>query len=199
MMRGYLSIEKELSIRHRLTSNQQLRVLIPTLAVGVLVGIFASQTRLHLGLPGHKALLWITAAVMVRIYWGCWVGSTAAALTAAVTTVALGGNFAGNAAYLPMVGAAGIILDTTIGLIERWKLWAVLSIPMIGFAAMVANLVCLAKRLFSPLAHKHHILCGISGIYLDVLCYAFFGLLAGLAGAICAYMLMHRQRRVQDK
>jgi len=162
-------------------------------AVGAAAGLLAGQLRLHLGLPGHKVLFWLTPVLAARLILSGPAGATAGALAAAVATAAVGGNLAGSAVHLPLVGLAGMILDVTAHVAERRRLAAVWAIPLMGLAGAAANLVCFAKRLLAPWwGEAGHTLWGVS---VAPFSYALFGLLAGLLGATAAWLVLRRARR----
>ncbi|MCX5672610.1 MAG: hypothetical protein NTU94_14935, partial [Planctomycetota bacterium] len=82
-----------------------------TAAVGAAAGLVAGQLRLHLGLPGHKVLFWLTPVLAARLIAGGPAGATAGALAAAVATAVAGGNLAGSLVQLPLIGVAGLVID----------------------------------------------------------------------------------------
>ncbi|MDK1032206.1 MAG: hypothetical protein QGD94_09380, partial [Planctomycetia bacterium] len=176
-----------------LPATESLTALLACCAVGVFSGIAAGYLRLHLGMPGHKVLVWMTPIIIARLLSRSPAGMTAGAFSSAMAAVLVGGHFAGAAMHLPMVALGGAVFDAGAGFCERRGLSARWAIPLLGFAAAGANLVLLAKRLLTPLFHSRRFL-GISGIEARVVSYAFFGLLAGLAGATAATLLRRRWR-----
>ncbi len=148
--------------------------------------------RLHLGLPGHRALLWMVPIVVARLLTRCPVGGTGGTLAAALTSLALGGRFAGGFIQLPMVVFAGAVLDLAAGLAERRRLSARWAIPLLGAGGAAANLLCFLKRLAAPAGPGMHRALGASHVWTDLGLYAIFGLTAGLVGAAVAYRLKRR-------
>jgi hypothetical protein len=169
-------------------------MLAVCLAVGTISGLLVAGLRLNLGLPGHKALLWMPAVIIARMLGRCRVGATAGAAGAAFTTFGLGGNLAGGPGGLPLVVVAGAFLDLVIGSLERGKVPAWLHVPIIGAAAMLANLICLTRRLFLPAGMGAHLLFDASGFWFRFCSYAFFGLAAGLVAGIAARCAGRRRR-----
>ena len=193
-MRGFPLTEKKAARWNSITKSHSFRMLVASLAVGVISGLFMAHVRLNLGLPGHKAVFWMTPVLLARLLGKYKAGTTAGALAAAFTTLALGGNLAGGLMGLPLVGVVGIFLDTVIGYFEKHKIHILLIIPMLSLAAMSANLIMFAKRILSPRGASSHFLFGISGFWLDLLSYAFFGLIAGLIASIGAYLTGRRAK-----
>jgi hypothetical protein len=187
-MHGYLSTEKKIVHWNSLLNAQQLRMLAISVSVGIITGLIITQPylKLHLGLSGHKALFWMTPVLVARLLGKCKAGTTAGALAAAFTTFAFGGHLGGGIIGLPLVGFTGIICDTTIGFIEKTKLSPWLTIPILGFATMIGNLIMLTKRLLNPTGSVPHMAFEISPFWFDLLSYAFFGLLSGIIAAIIA-------------
>ena len=181
-MRGCLPTESTATRWRRRAGAAQLRMLLTSAAVGALAGLICAHARLHLGLPGHKALLWLAPIVAARLLGRHPVGATAGASAAACASLASGGNLAGGAMFLPLVALAGAVLDAIVAFAERWRLGPWRLIPLLGLGGLAANLLCAVKRLLVPL-RAHHLILGISGPFATVLSYAFFGLLAGLIGA----------------
>jgi len=159
---------------------------------GVAVGLLISHVRLHLGLPGHKALMWMTPIIFFRFVFRSRLGATAGTLSAASTSLAFGGSFAGGVSFLPLVGLAGMVVDATLRFVENRRLPGYAAIPLIGLGGMIANLACLSKRLFDPTAGKSHFIWGLPDPWADVLSYALFGLLAGLLAATLAILCRRR-------
>jgi hypothetical protein len=191
-MPGFPSIE---SIRSRARSPATaaaLEGLLGAVAVGVLAGLAAAHMRLHAGLPGHKALLWMAPIIAARLVFPSAAGATAGAVSAALAALAAGGNLAGGATGLPAVGLAGMLLDGAIGLAERRRLSAAWMVPLVGLAGMAANGVMLAKRLTAPLLNSHEAL-GLGGIGGRLASYAAFGLAAGLLGAAVGHLVRRRR------
>ena len=154
-------------------------------AVGIVAGLLVAHIRLHLGLSGHKLLLWLTPVVAARLLLKSPLGTTAGSLSAACSSLAVGGNLAGGVLLLPLVGVAGAIVDCAVGFAERRVLPAWLLVPLIASAGAGAGLVCAVKRVLLPVFRAHTV-AGLAGPPARLLSYAFFGLLAGLVGAVIA-------------
>jgi len=190
-MRGSLSTENGRSPSAALVTAEAARVLLVTCAVGVLAGAVTARVRLHLGLPGHKALLWMAPVIVARLVWRSPIGGSAGSLSAAVATSVAGGHLAGSALHLPMVVLAGGVLDVAARAVERPRRPAWWAVPLMGGAGMVANLVMLGKRLLAPLLQFHTFL-GTSGLSARCLSYAASGLVAGLVGGVVAWAVLRR-------
>lgn len=191
-MRGFLWTEKGRSRAGSLLAGAVLEGLLAAAAVGVLAGLATAHVRLHLGLPGHKALLSMAPVIAARLVFPSAAGATAGAVSAALAAMAAGGNLAGGATGLPAVGLAGMLIDGAIGLAERRRLGAGWTVPLVGLAGMAANLAMLAKRLTAPLFSSHAVL-GFSGVGGRLVCYAAFGLVAGLLGAAVGHIVLRRR------
>lgn len=94
-------------------------MLAVSVAVGVIAGLFIGTVRLGLGLAGHKSLFWMTPVIIARLLGRCKAGTTAGALSAAFTTLAVGGRLAGGVLGLGLIGFAGIVLDVVINSLEK--------------------------------------------------------------------------------
>jgi len=193
-MRGSLLIEKKLDRWNSFLKSRQFQMLLASIATGVLAGLAMTHLRLHLGLPGHRAVFWMTPVIMARLLGKCRAGSTAGALAAGVTTLGLGGNIAGGLIALPLIGVAGILLDTVISIIEKRTIPTVSAVSLIGSAAMLANLICFVKRMLAPAGLNPHHFLGISFVGFDLLSYAVFGLVAGLLAASMSYLITAKKR-----
>lgn len=191
-MFGCPSIGNEVERVNRISAGEQWRRLLACAAVGVLAGVAASHARLHLGLSGHRALLWMVPVIVARLTLRSPIGATAGGLAAACTALGVGGHLAGGPAHLALIGLAGALLDAAIGFAERRSLAACWMIPLLGCAGALANLVCFGKRLVSPTLLKPHLLTVGSGTWGTLASYAFFGLFAGLLGAALGHYLRRR-------
>ena len=194
-MRGFLLTVRKAVLWNSFVSRRQFRMLMASMAVGVLAGVFMAHIRLNLGMPGHKALFWMTPAVLVRLIGRCKAGTTASTLSTAFASLALGGNLAGGWLGLPLVGFAGVILDLVINFLEKHKISFFLVIPVVGIAGIFANLLCLLKRFLLPAGVNMHVFWGISGIWFKIASYAFFGLLAGIIGSVSAFFVIKVMRK----
>jgi len=158
-----------------------------------LAGLAAGSVRLGLGLPGHKAVMWMAPLVAARLIFRSPIGGSAGVLAASLGTMAAGGQMAGAAMHLPVVVLAGGVLDVAVHFIQRCRLGAVWAIPLMGLAGLAANLVMLGKRLLAPSFQVHHFF-WTSGLAARCLSYAAFGLAAGLAGAGVGWAIARRRR-----
>lgn len=170
-------------------------MLLVSISVGVIAGLFIALVRLHLGMPGHKAFFWMTPVLIARLRGGCKFGSTAGGLFAALTTYSLGANLAGGVIGMPMIMLAGIILDGTVNFIEKNKISGAAMILTLGLAGVVANLICLSKRMILPTGLNPHFIFGVSGLWFNLFSYAFFGLLSGIVASISAQLWSNHSRR----
>jgi len=169
-------------------------MLIASISVGVIAGVFVAYVKLGLGLSGHKALFWMTPVLLARLLGKCKTGTTAGALAAAFTCYTLGGRMGGGLLGLPLIGGAGILFDAVIGFAENRKLSRVSLIPLLGCTAMLGNLIMFSKRLINPAGASHAFLGIYYGFWFDLFTYALFGLLAGTIAAVGA-LLYHRSQR----
>ena len=182
-MPGFPSIESTRSRTDSPAAAAALEGLLGAVAVGVLAGLAAAHVRLHAGLPGHKALLWMAPVVAARLVFPSVAGATAGAVTAALAALAAGGSLAGGATGLPAVGLA-----------ERRRWSAAWTVPLVALAGMAANALMLAKRLTMPLLESHAA-AGAPEVVLRLASYAAFGLAAGLLGAAAGYLVRRRRQR----
>jgi hypothetical protein len=112
------------------------RGLAISVSAGIIAGCLAAFLKLHLGLPGHKAILWMTPVIAARLLGRCRIGTTSGAFTAAFVSLGAGGNLAGGVVGLPLVGAAGALVDACILQLEKRKPSALTSILLIALTAM---------------------------------------------------------------
>jgi hypothetical protein len=193
-MRGSPSIENGRTRAEGVPTAEAVRALVATCAVGLLAGLAAGGVRLGLGLPGHKALVWMAPLIAARLILRSPVGGSAGALAASLGTMAAGGHLAGAAMHLPVAVMAGGVLDVAVHLIRRCRPGTAWAIPLMGLAGLAANLVMLGKRLLVPSFRLHHFL-WTSGLAARCLSYAAFGLAAGLVGAGVGWAVARRRRR----
>jgi len=191
-MHGYPATKRRILSADIVLGPEGVRGLIISLSAGIIAGCLAASLRLHLGLPGHKALLWMTPVIAARLWGGCRIGTTAGALTAAFVTLGLGANLAGGALGLPLVGLAGAVIDAFIIHLEKHKVSALTAILGVAFSAMLANLICCAKRLLLPAGIAPQDVFVGSGLLLRPFWYGFFGFLAGLIAAVGVYLTRRR-------
>jgi len=185
MKPGSLSTASGTARWNSLSAAAGWRALAGCAAVGAIAGVLAAHVRLGLGMPGHKALFWMAPILAARLLYGHPVGATAGACSAAVTSLALGGNLAGGALFLPLVAAAGALLDAAAAFAKRHGLSAVWVLLLFAATGTGANLLCALKRMLVP-QKAYHTLLGLTGATAQLACYALFGLAAGLAGAAIA-------------
>lgn len=159
-------------------------MLLVSISVGIISGLFISLVRLNLGLPGHKAFFWMTPVLITRLHSRCRIGTTSGGLFAALTTYSMGANLAGGVIGMPLIVLAAIILDVTVNFIEKNKFSGLKMILMLGIAGAIANLVCLSKRLILPAGLNPHFILGVSGIWFRLCSYSFFGLLSGIVASL---------------
>jgi len=197
-MRGYLSIRKGTPLAEMVLGSAGFRGLVVSVSVGVIAGCLAASVKLHLGLSGHKALIWMTPVILARLLGQCRIGTTAGAFTAAFVSLGAGGNLAGGPLGLPLVGAAGVLVDGCIHRLEKHKTSTVTAIVVVAFSAMVANLICCFKRLLGPAGITSHDFFGSASL-LRPLSYAFFGFVAGLVAAITSHVVRRRRAPSRQK
>jgi hypothetical protein len=194
MMRGSPSIENTRSHDAARSAAKSLGAFLAVCAVGLLAGLITAQVRLHLGLPGHKALFVMAPVIAARLVFRSAAGATGGMVAAALASLAAGGQMIGASTHLPFAAVAGGVLDIVIGLAERRHLaahcWMILPA---GLAGIAANLVFLAERLLTPL-FQSHVLPGLSGQGTRLVSYAVFGLASALLGAGLAAIIRRRGR-----
>jgi hypothetical protein len=168
--------------------------LLLGIAIGALAGLAYAVSKNPLGLPGHKALLWIVPVLTARWVYGCWGSGIAGAVSTAAVAMAFGQDFAGSTLFLPLVVLAGAALDAAVSVARGWRLrwWA--ALPLAGLGGLIANLLCFVHRLLGPLHPKHSVL-NIPGAKGFLLSYALFGLLSGLIGAALAGIILAARKR----
>jgi hypothetical protein len=190
-MSGSLLIAKRVNL-HNVVQSHPFKMLMVSISVGILSGLFIAMVRLNWGLPGHKAFFWMTPVLIARLRGGCKIGTTAGGLFAALTTYSLGANLAGGVIGLPIIVLAGLILDWAVNVLEKNKVSTGFMILALGFAGLAANVVCLAKRMILPTGLSPHFIFGLSGAWVTLYSYMFFGFLSGIAAVIFAKLLRHK-------
>jgi len=191
-MRGSPWIENTRTRDAAVSAAGSVGAFLAVCAIGAMAGLAAAHLRLHLGLPGHKAVLVMAPVIAARFVFRSAAGATGGMLAAALASLASGGEVITASAHLPFAVVAGGVLDAAIGLADRQRLPAWWMIPLVGLAGLVANLAFLAERLLTPLFQSHEFL-GISGLGARLLSYALFGLLAGLVGASLGEVIRRRR------
>jgi hypothetical protein len=97
MTHGYLLTGKKTDLWSNLLSREQLLATGAAAGVGVIAGMFMAHVKLDLGMPGHKAVFWMTPILIARILGKGKFGTTAGSLSAAFTSIAWGfGGCGGN-------------------------------------------------------------------------------------------------------
>ncbi len=198
-MRGYLSTKRKILPVDIVLGTEGLRGLTISLCAGIIAGCLAASLKFHLGLPGHKALLWMAPVIVARLMGGCRIGTTAGALTAAFVTLGLGANLAGSALGLPFVGVAGAVIDAFVIRLEKNNASALMTIIAVAFSAMLANLICCAKRLLLPAGIAPQDVFSSADFLLRPIWYGFFGFLAGLIAASGVQISRRRKGRKKIK
>ena len=191
-MLGSLSIVKKVNL-HSIIQRHQFKMLLVSISVGIMSGLFIALVRLNLGMPGHKAFFWMTPVLIARLRGGCKIGTTAGGLFAALTTYSFGANLAGGVIGMPLIAVAGMILDWTVNHIEKNNISGWLLVLILGFAGIAANLVCLSKRMILPTGLDPHFILGVSGFWFRLCSYSFFGSLAGIIAAISVKLKINKQ------
>jgi len=192
-MRGSPWIENTRSRDAARSAAESIKAFLAVCAVGVLAGLVAGQVRLHLGLPGHKAIFVMAPVIAALLVFRSAAGATGGLVAAALASLATGGQVISLSTHLPFAAAAGGVLDVAIGLAQRRGWGAMGMVFWAGLAGAAANLVLLAERLLTPLFQSHALL-GLTGLGARLVSYAAFGLLAGLVGAGLAAVIRRRQQ-----
>ena len=188
-MRGYPLTEKKAVPLNSVAGKANIKSLLWAVGIGAIAGFIASNLRLNLGLPGHKALFWMIPVVVTRIVGRCPVGCSSGGLAAGCSTIICGGNIAGGLYALPLIAVGGIVIDIVTRILEKRNVHPVFYICFIGLAAMAANLICLLKRLLMPAGFGIHL------FSTRLISYAFFGLMAGVAGGLIGLMINRSRAR----
>jgi hypothetical protein len=191
-MPGFLWTAKKVNL-HSIIHSLQFKMVLVSISVGVMSGLFISLVRLNLGMPGHKAFFWMTPVLITRLHSRCRIGATLGGLFAALTTYSMGANLAGSVIGMPIIVVAAIILDWTVNFIEKTNITGLMMILFLGIAGVIANLVCLSKRMILPAGLSPHFILGVSGTWLRLCSYSFFGLLAGVVAAISIKLKVNKQ------
>jgi len=194
-MRGFPLIEKDTDRKPGIITADRINRLLASAAVGVIAGVLTANVRLHLGLPGHKALLWMTPIIVARLLTRFNAGATIGSLFAGGASLMVGGHIAGGWLGTPILGLAGLVADLMITFVERKRASFPAAVLIIGAGGAIANLLCLAKRLLMPAGIAPHFLFGLSGLWFKFVSYAFFGFAAGAIGALLARLIQRKQRR----
>ena len=189
-MPGYPLIGRELLPGSRSRLARTIRAFALSALVGAAAGALSAQVRLHLGLPGHKALLWVTPLVVARLTLGRGGEAIAAAVAAGQIALLAGGNLGGGAPLLPLLIVAGAVLDAACAVVQRCRLLWPATLALLGLAGAAANLLCSARRI-GDAWFAHTLSAGIIRVTSS---YAFFGLSAGVLGAAIA-LWIERSRR----
>lgn len=194
-MRGFPLIEKNIDRAPGIITADRINRLLACAAAGVMAGVLTANVRLHLGLPGHKALLWMTPIILARLLARFGAGATVGSLSAGAASLAIGGNIAGGWLGMPILGFAGLIVDLMITFIERKRASFPAAILIIGAGTALANLLCLTKRMLMPVGIAPHFFLGVSGLWFKFASYALFGFAAGAIGAALARIIQRRNKQ----
>jgi hypothetical protein len=189
-MSGFQSTAKKNNIGSLVHSDQFKKTLV-CISVGIFSGLFIACVKLNLGLSGHKAFLWMTPLLIARFRTGAKIGVSAGAMFAALTVYSLGANLAGGLIGFPLIAVAAAILDSVANYIEKKKLPLFSMILLLAFAGIVANLVCLTKRMFLPTGISPHNLFGVDGMMFRAFSYMFFGAISGVVAAVTVKTVSH--------
>jgi len=81
-MCGFPLIGKKAIGQRKWFEGEVWRTSLMVAAVGVLAGVATASVKLHLGLPGHKALFWMVPIVLARVLSRHPVGGSIGSLTA---------------------------------------------------------------------------------------------------------------------
>jgi hypothetical protein len=161
-----------------------------TVLVGAAAGAAAAMIRLHLGLPGHKAMFWMPPLLAARLALGRGGEAIAGALAAGEAALLAGGNLGGGMPLLPLLIAVGVVLEAACALLQRWRPAPPAAIALAGLACAGANLLCSVRRIGDTLFAQ----ASLAAFTRTAASYAFFGVLAGVAGGTVA-MAIARARR----
>jgi hypothetical protein len=181
-MSGFQSTAKKSNVGS-LVHGEQFKKTLVCISVGIFSGLFIACVKLNLGLSGHKAFLWMTPLLIARFRTGAKIGVSAGAMFAAMTVFSLGANLAGGLIGFPLIAVAAAVLDSVANYIEKNKVSLFSMILLLAFAGVVANLICLTKRMFLPTGISPHSLFG-AGMMSRTLLYMLFGSLSGVVAAV---------------
>jgi hypothetical protein len=158
-------------------------------SVGVLAGIAVTFARTPIHMPGHKAIWWITPILASRLMTRPRAGASVAAVTAAITTLTLGGRLGGGFASLPLIILAGALLDLAARIAERREFSISRRLLFFALAGAAANLLCFAQRFADP---KTAIFAtgNLADLFNAACSHGAFGFLAGLLGAAAGAALL---------
>ena len=162
--------------------------LLMAFVVGAAAGLLSACVRLHLGLPGHKAVLLLAPVIAARFTLRLPAASTAGMAAASLASCAASGSLVGAAPQLLFFVLAGAVIDLAASFANRRRLATVWLIPLAALAGLAANMILLLARLIAPL-FRYHALPGLSALGTRVFSYALFGLIAGAVGAAAGRVL----------
>ncbi len=197
-MRGFAWIEKQTRLKS-LYDPAGLGGLVLCLSVGVVAGLIASHARLHLRLPGHKVILWMTPVIIARLSGRFKFGATTGAIAAAITSLSVGGDLARNPLDLLLVGAAGVVLDVMISRVQKSKIPILVRMPVIAVAAMLANLILLGRKLFGAMGAGGYMRFTGRELYFRLLSYSVFGLISGILAVVIVYIGWKTREKIKRR
>jgi len=174
-------------------------MLLASISVGIIAGILMAHVKLHLGIPGHKGLFWITPVLAARLLGRCKAGASAGTLAAAATCLGLGGHLGGGLLGLPLIALVGVFWDVVLHQLEQHPLPWFVMIPTISLLGAGGNLVVLGKRLLAPPGPSPTHFLGLSGFGLDVISYAVCGLVGGFIAIVIAYGTREFKPKITDR
>jgi hypothetical protein len=180
---GSLSIERN----HALSSRARWDGYLIITAVGVLAGVLTAYARAPMHLPGHKALWWMAPVLACRLATRTTGGASVGALAAAMTILCLGGRL-GGAVMVPLMVAAGIVLDLGVRIGQQRRFPGLGQIFSLGLAGAAANLVCFGNRLADPIGPFNSTL-SMHDALVAAGSHVLFGFAAGLLGAAAGFAL----------
>ena len=192
-MHGSLLTERKTTQAHSAVGRSAFALIAISLSAGIVTALVIAHVRLRLGLPGHKALLWMTPLILTRLLTGYKPSASIASVALVTIAFAFGTNLAGGPFGAPLIILAAALLDTVITRLEDRKTSALLQIPLIALAAMAANLICLGKRILLPAGIVTNPAMHTFGAKLFT--YALCGFAAGLTAATIAYILKRRSHQ----
>ena len=196
-MLGYQSIRKTASlVSDALERCSWEQIFFPAM-IGLLSGVFAGAVRLHLGLAGHKILLWLPFVLGTRIIFKWPAGCSIGAFGAVIGNILSGDSFGSAAIIMPLAVFCGGFIDIAIKSLQSRNFLihlAVMSVMGANFNILLFGVRSLCGYLF-----RSHNFAGLCGVEAMLASYAFFGFLAGMTGAIAGRSLSRLRRKNHSK